>query len=339
MRVITCFLFILLLFQKSIAQDINFSQFYELPLLRNPALSGLYSGDYRVTSAFRNQWASVTTPYKTVAIGAESKIPVGQSANYFSVGCQVTHDQAGDSKLSKTQVLPLLVFLKSVDPEKDGYISFGILAGGVQQRFNSSSLRFSDQFINGVYRSSNPTQQQFHTSSRIYWDLTMGIAYSTMVGDDLRFYLGGAYFHLTQPIVGFHEVSIIKLNQKYVFNAGLSVPVANSGRLIIYNDIFIQGGNNQMQAGALYQHTIDDETERGAKIAIGGFYRWNDALVPTIRLSCNKLSAGFSYDVNISKLKKASYGGGGPELTLTYEGLFNDRSPESRLRCPVRLHD
>ncbi|RYE18143.1 MAG: type IX secretion system membrane protein PorP/SprF, partial [Sphingobacteriales bacterium] len=46
-------------------QDINFSQFYEIPLLRNPALAGLYSGDFRATAAFRSQWGSVSTPFQT----------------------------------------------------------------------------------------------------------------------------------------------------------------------------------------------------------------------------------------------------------------------------------
>ena len=32
-------------------QDINFSQFYELPLLRNPALAGILNGNVRFTAA------------------------------------------------------------------------------------------------------------------------------------------------------------------------------------------------------------------------------------------------------------------------------------------------
>ena len=81
------------------AQDINFSQFYELPLLRNPALAGTYRGDVRVTTAFRNQWNSVTVPYKTEALGTELKFGVSQNSNdYLSLGLQITNDIAGDSK-------------------------------------------------------------------------------------------------------------------------------------------------------------------------------------------------------------------------------------------------
>ena len=67
------------------AQDINFSQFYELPLLRNPALAGTYRGDVRITTAFRNQWNSVTVPYQTEALGAELKFNQGKKATLFKL--------------------------------------------------------------------------------------------------------------------------------------------------------------------------------------------------------------------------------------------------------------
>ena len=50
------------------AQDIHFSQFSETPLLRNPALAGIFSGDLRIQAVYRNQWNSVTVPYQTSSI-------------------------------------------------------------------------------------------------------------------------------------------------------------------------------------------------------------------------------------------------------------------------------
>ena len=55
------------------AQDINFSQFYDVPMLRNAALAGIFTGDVRLTSAYRNQWQAVTVPYRTIALGVEIK--------------------------------------------------------------------------------------------------------------------------------------------------------------------------------------------------------------------------------------------------------------------------
>ncbi|HYC27824.1 MAG TPA: type IX secretion system membrane protein PorP/SprF, partial [Chitinophagaceae bacterium] len=129
------------------AQDINFSQFYELPLLRNPALAGQYRGDIRVTSAFRNQWNSVTVPFRTTALGTELKFGVSANSNdYLSLGLQLTNDVAGDSKLGKTQIMPLIAYHKSVSNDRNAYLSLGVLGGAVQQKFDPTRLKFDDQF-------------------------------------------------------------------------------------------------------------------------------------------------------------------------------------------------
>src|SRR5262245_38456566 len=59
----------------SYSQDVGFSQFYDQPLLRNPALAGFFDGDMRFTASYRNQWQSVTTPYRTFGLGTEFKLP------------------------------------------------------------------------------------------------------------------------------------------------------------------------------------------------------------------------------------------------------------------------
>jgi hypothetical protein len=101
-----CF-FICLFFQVFImkGQDIHFSQFYEFPLLRNPALAGIFNGNYRLTAAYRNQWQSVTVPYRTMAASAECKMLRGlATGDFITTGIQVTNDVAGDAKLQRTQL-------------------------------------------------------------------------------------------------------------------------------------------------------------------------------------------------------------------------------------------
>lgn len=317
------------------AQDINFSQFYELPLLRNPALAGFYRGDIRVTSAFRSQWGSVTIPYQTQALGVETKFGIGpQSGDYVSLGMQITNDLAGDSKLGKTQLLPMLTYHKSVSYDNDAYISAGFLGGPVLQRFDPTKLRFSDQFVNGSYSPTNPTRQTFSRTNKTYWDAAAGLTYSGVFGRDNSFYVGAAYFHFTQPKVAFDPANDIRLNKKLVINAGLSAPASEYDRLIFYVDHFMQGGHNQTQGGVLYRHSLLKEDEDlGIDIAAGAFYRWNDAIIPVIKLNYYKLNIGLSYDTNISKLKTASQYRGGFEVTLSFNSYLNIRNP-TQFKCP-----
>ena len=320
------------------AQDINFSQFYELPLLRNPALAGSYRGDLRITTAFRNQWNSVTVPYKTQALGAELKYAVGEYSNdYVSLGLQFTNDIAGDSRLGKTQVLPMLAYHKSLSSERDSYLSLGFIGGAVQQRFDPSKLQFNDQFVNGAYSATNPTQEIFSNTNVTYWDMGVGVKYSSDYGYDNGWYAGLAYFHFTEPKVAFAQTNDIRLNRKWVLNAGLTNATSDFDRLIVYMDYFIQGGNSQFQGGVIYKHDLlQEDVDYTVSLSGGGFIRWNDAFVPVIKLDYYNLGIGLTYDVNISKLKKASMGRGGFEATLSYSNFLNIRnSSTQKVRCPV----
>src|SRR4249919_1666457 len=75
-------------------QDLHFSQFFEAPLLRNPSLAGIFEGDFRAQMVYRNQWASVTTPYQTASLNSEYKFPVGKGNDFMTGGLQILWDRA-----------------------------------------------------------------------------------------------------------------------------------------------------------------------------------------------------------------------------------------------------
>ena len=326
----------------SSAQDINFSQFYELPLLRNPAIAGLFTGDIRVTGVFRNQWNSVTVPYQTTGLSGELKFTITE-ADYLAVGIQLTNDVAGDSKLGRTALLPTLTFHKSINGDKDSYLSLGFSGGAVRQRFNNSKLRFDDQFVNGAYSPTNPTRQTFSNGAfnteMTYYDANVGLLYSSVFGNDIRYYIGGSYFHFTQPKVAFSALNDVRLNGKVMINAGLSAPVSEYDKLILYTDVFTQGGSRQVQGGLLWKHDIEQEDDDQTFGLSGGvFTRWGDAVMPVLKLDYYKWSLGFTYDINISKLSTASGGKGAMELTASFRDFLPIRnSSAQKVRCPVGL--
>ena len=333
---------ILLLVQGfgSQAQDVNFSQFYELPLLRNPSLAGLYSGDYRITGAYRNQWSSVTVPYVSEALGVETKFSINQNSdNYIALGLQITNDVAGDSKLGKTQFLPVFTFHKSLSEEKNTYLSLGFMGGYVQQRFDPTNLKFGDQFVNGTYSATNTTQQVFNNTNVTYLDASVGMNFSNETEGGTKYYIGASYFHFNQPKVAFDKTYDIKLNKKVMINGGLSVPVSDYNKMILYADYFMQGGNRQFQGGFMYRFDLlKDDDEDGMFFNLGSFVRWNDAIIPVVKLEAHKLGLGFTYDVNMSKLKVASQSRGGFEVTISYRDYLNiGNSSLSKVRCPVNL--
>jgi Bacteroidetes-specific putative membrane protein len=318
-------------------QDIHFSQFYEFPLLRNPALAGIFNGHYRLTGGYRNQWQSVTVPYRSMYMGAEFKLLRGlHDGDFITAGVQATNDVAGDSKLQRTQVFPVLNYHKLLNEDKTTYISFALTGGPVFERFDATKLQFDDQFVNGAYSPSNPTRQQFDANSFTYNDLSAGISFKTMLANDINMYVGAALFHINEPRVAFTPAFDIRLNRKWGVNGGLSASINEVDRIVVYADCFIQGGSRLIQGGALYTHSFDYTGEEATfSIAAGAVYRWKDALVPVVKLYTGKLGIGISYDVNLSTLSAASQFRGGFEMSLSYMGMWEALARGlQHLECP-----
>ncbi len=325
------------------AQDFAFSQFYEMPILRNPALSGIFNGDMRVSSAYRSQWGSISVPFITSAIGIEYKLPIAKQSNsFFTLGLQLAYDKAGDLSLKRTEILPVVTYHQSLSNNNDTYLSGSIMAGPVMNLFDPSAARTDDQFVNGSYSPSNVSSQIYPNTSKSYLDLSAGLVYSSSFGDDSHYYLGLAIFHVNNPNTSFLSTTISQqLQAKYVFNAGLSTPINEHDQVIAYLDYYSQGGNNQFFSGFLYESTLvnypnENEDENDAlKISGGFFYRWNDALIPSVKLQMHKLMVGISYDVNVSQLRTASQLRGGLEFTISFQGFLNQRnSTRERMLCP-----
>jgi type IX secretion system PorP/SprF family membrane protein len=324
-------------------QDVHFAQFYEVPMLRNPSLAGIFNGKIRFTAAYRNQWQSITVPYRTMALGAEIKIFKGfNEGDLMTMGLQITNDIAGDSKLQRTQVLPVLNYHKLLNEEHTTLLSLAFMGGLVSQRFDPSALKFDDQFVGGNYSATNMTNQTFSNTGFSYWDASTGLSFSSFIhGGDAKFYLGAALFHFNKPSLKFITNNDVILNKKWGLNGGITMKINTDSKLVIYADHFEQGGDKLTQAGFLYsKNFLHTEEDSQFAVSAGAVFRLHDAIIPTVKINTNKCSVGFSYDTNISSLRTASNLRGGFEMTLTYIdpwNSFRDNNETNKTKCPANV--
>ena len=318
------------------AQDLNFSQFYELPMMRNPALAGQFDCNFRVKSVYRNQWQSVTVPFRTAGLSAEIKLPTNRG-NWHNFGLQVLYDVAGDSRLQRTHILPGYTF--HLQLAEDNFLSMGFMAGQVSSQFDATKLKWDDQYVNGQYSASNPTSQVLRQTSINYFDLAAGVAFNRPLGELGNLYVGGSMYHINKPRVNFDAGDTNRLAHRFGLNAGLTVPAmeGSNNAVTFYADYFLQGGARQFMAGGFYTFGLGesyyDEMNK-TNLHIGAVYRWNDAIIPAIKLDYQMFSVGMSYDVNISKLKTASQARGGFEFTLSYRNCNIGSNRSNGLPCP-----
>lgn len=312
------------------SQDIHFSQFFETPLLRNPSLAGIFTGDVRVQAVYRDQWNSVTNAYKTGSVNAEIKMPIGKGNDFITTGMQIMYDKAGTIGWTSTHVLPALNYHKSLSAEKNSYLSLGFMGGMIQRRFDPSKVTTNTQYDNGGIG------ENFANSQFTYWDGSVGMSYNSNLAynPDNNFFIGAAYHHLNKPNQSFFlRNAIIELQPKLVFSGGLKLGVSENAYMTILADHSIQGGFSETIAGLMYGLKLGEDPDNPAyTIHAGGFVRWNDALIPVIKLDYSPFSFALSYDANISKLKPSSYGRGGFEISVSYLGFRKNKS--EYLLCP-----
>jgi len=334
--ILTTFLF--LYGKNSTAQDIHFSQFFETPLLRNPALAGIFSGDFRIQAVYRNQWNSVTVPYQTTSLNTEYKLPVGHGDDFLTIGGEILYDKSGTIALTATHVLPVLNYHKSLSAERNMYLSAGFSAGIVQRKIDRSKITTNSQFNGNGYDPTLSDGETFPNTGYLYFDGSAGISFNTQIGENEynNIFFGAAYQHFNKSAkVSFYNASDVELVPKIVFSAGVKMSVSDYSYLTFHADYSKQGISSEMIGGMLYSMKLDDPSEPHYIISGGAFMRWKDAIIPVVKFDVKPLTFAFSYDVNVSELKTASQGRGGFELSLSYQKYF-DRNNSSReaVRCP-----
>ncbi len=311
------------------SQDIHFSQFFEAPLWRNPSLAGIFTGDIRVQAVYRDQWNSVTNAYRTGSINAEFKKPIGKGNDFITTGMQVLFDRAGTIGWTSAHVLPVLNYHKSLSSDKNKYLSLGFMGGWVQRRFDPSKVTTNSQYDNGGIG------ENFSNTQYNYLDGSVGMSFNSNLdnNDGNNFFIGAAYHHFNRPKTSFYRNSNIELHAKWVFSGGLRFGVSDNAYMTIQADHTTQGGFTETVGGAMYGLKLGEDPDNPIyTIHAGAFLRWDDALIPVVKLDYNPFSVAISYDVNISKLKPSSYGRGGFELSISYVGFRKDKG--EYLLCP-----
>jgi len=320
------------------AQDIHFSQIFETPLLRNPALSGIFNGDLRVQSVYRSQWSSVTVPYQTTSLNAEYKLPIGQANDFLTIGGQLLYDKAGSAIMTATHLLPAINYHKSLSEERNMYLSLAFMGGIVQRRIDRSKMTTNNQF-DGLNFNSNITDgETFDKAGYSYWDGSAGLSFNSQISENENdnLYIGLAYHHFNKPKnVSFYSDNSVEMSPKWVASAGVRFGMTDYSYFTIESDYTKQGEYRELMSGALYTLKLDQVEYPKYSIHLGAYMRWKDAFIPVAKLDMLPLSIAVSYDANISALKTASNGRGGFEISLTYQKFTNHQhSSRDFIRCP-----
>jgi len=311
------------------AQDIHFSQFTEVPAVLNPALAGV-SYETRFTSNFKNQWSSVGKTYRTFGLTFEQTIKYKKlSNNYFAVMGNIYRDEAGAAALKTLNPNFGLSWITKLN--KRMKVSAGIQTGFIYKTLDASGFQWGEQYNGYTYDPTLPSGEPTTPRSAITaFDLGTGINLNYMKSDRfltakdaIRFDAGVAISHYGLAKNSF-IITSERLDTKYTgyFNAEFNIP--NSMYTLLPSIVYMrQGPHQQIIVGSLFKFILGDPStytlnKKPRALSIGGYYRYQDAIVPAMLFQYNKYALGIAYDINVSALTPASRRNGGLEFLLRY---------------------
>ena len=319
---------------SSFAQDHHFSQFHETPMLRNPSLAGLFTGDVRVQGVYRNQWNSISFPYQTGSLNLEYKFGMRRSDDYMTVGMQFHHDKAGTVALSTYHALPAVNYHKSISQRRNTYLSLGFMGGPVSRRLDRSRVTTNNQYDGFSYNGSLPDGEYFKAGYS-YFDLSVGMSLNSTLGADEQhsLFVGGAYHHVNRPVNAFYRN--INHLPKWVYSAGFKLMLAPGSYLTLHGDYVDQRPHRQLITGGLYSWNLTEDEQSPVALHGGMFMRWGDALIPVVKADLLPFSMSFSYDVTVGKAAGIARARGGFEISMSYiTYLRNEQSAQYAQKCP-----
>jgi len=318
--------------QKTQAQvDPHFSQYYVYPSWLNPALTGAFDGDYRVSGIYRNQWRSVSSPFSTPGVALDFT-----TNKNINIGGSLLTQTAGEGGYVYTTGYANFAYTGGKFGNGDfKRLTFGLQLGFIQKRFNPSKMTFGDQWNAATGFDPSAVSSDIANVANVRssaFDAGAGVMYfDAEPGKKANFFGGYSASHLTRPEDKFFGAnSNGRTPMRHTFHAGMRIGLSNNFSLTP-NALFLkQGTATETMLGATGTVKLNEQTD----FMLGANYRFNDAISPFVGVTFNNFLLSAAYDVNTSDLGRLVNGTSSFEISLTYIGRKSVKTPEVEFVCP-----
>jgi type IX secretion system PorP/SprF family membrane protein len=323
------------------AQDHMYSQFFNSPIYLNPALTGQFKGDLRMSMIYRNQWSTLGSGNGFQYLTASVDYNVPQFGG--GLGLMFTRSSEGTAFLNTNNLAGTYSYSVGSD---DFVLSFGLQAGITNRTIDFSKLVFTDQLDPrlGYLPGSTSAAEQPAYNNRFYFDAGAGI---NLVAGSLM--VGTAMQHLNQPDESFSGVKA-KLPIRTTAHVSYMLNLSGDNNMddddksyLIPSVVFYkQVSSSTLNLGMQFKH-------RGVNAGLwyrNGGVAGPSAIVVSLIFDLfinkdggEKLRFGVSHDASTSKLNYTNTSGT-TEGSLNYETTLPSRSdPYVKFQDARRCYD
>ncbi|MDF3026816.1 MAG: putative rane protein [Fluviicola sp.] len=295
------------------AQDIHFSHLNRQPIYQNPANTGLFAGDIRLTGNYKDQWRSVTVPFQTFAAAGDMK----WKQKGINFGAILFHDNVGDGFYQTLELLGSVSKNLKLNSDSTQTLSVGIQVGLNYRKVNMDKFYFDNQFNGLIFDASLPTNESYQNDSRANLTSGAGIVHSYYYGKANSLKTGISGHNLNRPNQGFYG-SKVPRDIRLSFFSQLDHAINKELAVIPGIGFNLQGKYRELLIGSQVRYTLINKLGTYRAVDGGLWFRSRDAVVVRLGLAMQNWSVAASYDTNISKLIPASTARGGLELSVEY---------------------
>ncbi len=339
MKIFKIVIFIVVLFlvtTKVRAQDLHFSQFFNNPLLTNPANTGFIpDADYRLGVSYRNQYSNImAVPYKTMSVFGDAQVFRNRiETGWLGLGAVILRDVAGTGSLTSTKAYASIAYHQQLG--LSSLLTAGFNVGWANKRIDQSKLTFPDQFDGKFFDGNQPTSVMLTNNNISYFDLQVGMNYAYFPTEDIYINAGYSIHHVNTPRETFFEDDVDnRISMRHI--AFINGIFKMNENVIINPNIYYttQARASEFELGLNGAYNLSGD---GSKQIIAGlYYRYKDAVIPMIGLEINNIRFTFSYDVTTSSLRNFNNSFGASEFNLLKKGFYNEFSGDKRQSlCPT----
>lgn len=332
-RYLTCSFLVFLLAGKGSGQDLHFSQYFNAPLLVNPANTGFMPDyDYRIGGNYRDQWANTEHPYKTMSAWGDAQLFNDRFQNgWVGVGGALLKDDAGSLRSTKAYVSVAYHQMLS----GNSLLSGGFGLGFVNKSIDLNKLTFDDQwngqFFDGTINSNEP----FAYSRVNYLDLQLGVNYAYFASDNIYINAGFSVMHLNRPRESFYSSGSKSglIDRRYTAFINSSIKIQNLW--ILNPNIYISKMANSWEAVVGINANRNLSGDGTNQLILGLYYRNKDAVIPVIGYQLNDLKITFNYDATVSSLGAYNGRNGAYEISIIKSGIYGGDRATKDVKCPT----
>jgi type IX secretion system PorP/SprF family membrane protein len=297
----------------------------------------IFDGQFRVAGNYRNQWPTIYDAFVTKSASADfgvlkSRVP---EIDQMGVGVMGFTDRAGNGVLVTNSGGLSLAYHKGLDEDGFHQVGAGFQASYTSKRLDVTKVTFADQLTPLGFTG---TTSEVFSNKQInvnYADVNAGIFYNGSTNGYNNFYFGASMYHINRPKESFQGAQFL-LSPRTTLQAGAKVPLGSYNYLHLASIYSMQAGAKDIVFGGALSYNVNHIEENPTNVYIGAWTRFNnlnDAIIPYIGLEFGPMRMGYSYDINISPLKKASNMQGGNELSLIFIKQPVDPNAK-KLNCP-----